>query len=167
MFDFGCGLGNLSLEAARRGHAVTAVDASSAAIAHIEHTAQRERLNLRTCLVDALHFSGCRSATDDRSGVPHDPTVACALPPAELQQRREQLIPGLLGRAIEVVDLEQGLRMRFKNRPGLLSELVGIIAQEQTCCSFLRFQITAEGNGGDVTFDVTGPPGTREMLRAL
>ena len=44
ILDFGCGLGNLSLEAARRGHRVVAVDASSAAIARINTDAQRDAL---------------------------------------------------------------------------------------------------------------------------
>ena len=49
----------------------------------------------------------------------------------------------------------------------MLAELVGIIYQERTCCSFLRFHLTAEPGTGPVIFEVTGPPGTREMLRAL
>ncbi len=35
VLDLGCGLGNLSLEAGRRGHRILAVDASPAAIARI------------------------------------------------------------------------------------------------------------------------------------
>ena len=96
-----------------------------------------------------------------------DQPIACSLSPAELSNRRDQLLPGLIQRAEEVTDLENGLRMRFGSRPDLLSELVGIIDQERTCCSFLRFQLTAEPGTGPVTFEVTGPPGTREMLRAL
>ena len=96
-----------------------------------------------------------------------DQPIACTLTPGELSSRREQLLPGLLKRAEEVTDLGNGLRMRFESRPGLLAELVGIIDQERSCCSFLRFHLTAEPGTGPVTFEVTGPPGTREMLRAL
>ena len=99
----------------------------------------------------------------DVSGQP----IACTLTPAELQERREQLLPGLFRRADEVTDLENGLRLRFSTKPGLLAELAGIIEQERGCCSFLRFQLTAEPSTGPIVFDVTGPPGTREMLRAL
>jgi len=95
------------------------------------------------------------------------PPIACTLTPGELNSRRAQLIPGLIERAEQVSDLENGLRLRFASSPGLLADLAGIIDSERTCCSFLRFRVTAEPGTGPVTFDVTGPPGTREMLRSL
>ncbi len=93
--------------------------------------------------------------------------VACALTPNELSERRAQLIPGLMERAKEVADLEDGLRLTFESSPGLLQELGRVVDQERTCCSFLRFKLSAEPGTGPITFEVTGPPGTREMLRAL
>ena len=63
--------------------------------------------------------------------------------------------------------MPNGLRLRFAAKPGLLAELARIIEQEQTCCSFLQFHIAVEAGNGPITFDVTGPSGTREMLRAL
>lgn len=44
--DFGCGLGNLAIAAARRGLDVTAVDASAAAIKHIREVATAEKLRI-------------------------------------------------------------------------------------------------------------------------
>ena len=92
---------------------------------------------------------------------------ACSLSPDQLRERRRELLPGLLKRADDVSDLPNGLRLRFASRPGLLAELARIIEQEQTCCSFLQFRIEVEASGGPITFEVTGPSGTREMLRAL
>jgi hypothetical protein len=57
--------------------------------------------------------------------------------------------------------------MRFESSPGSFAELARVVDQERSCCSFLRFQLTAEPGTGPVTFEVTGPPGTREMLRVL
>jgi tellurite methyltransferase len=52
VLDLGSGLGNLSLEAGRRGHRVVAVDASSAAVARINTDAQREALPVRAIQAD-------------------------------------------------------------------------------------------------------------------
>ncbi len=52
VLDLGSGLGNLSLEAGRRGHHVVAVDASPAAVARINTDAQREGLSVRAIQAD-------------------------------------------------------------------------------------------------------------------
>ncbi len=46
VLDFGCGLGNLALTAARRACSVTALDASPTAIAHLQQVAAQEALPL-------------------------------------------------------------------------------------------------------------------------
>jgi tellurite methyltransferase len=56
VLDLGCGLGDLSLEAGRRGHRVVAVDASPTAVARLNQDAQREGLSVRG--IQALS-SGC------------------------------------------------------------------------------------------------------------
>jgi hypothetical protein len=91
----------------------------------------------------------------------------CSLSPEQLQQRRQVLIPGLLKRADQVTSLDDGFRLRFAYRDGLLAELARVIEQEQTCCSFLRFRLSVEPGAGPITFEVTGPPGTGQMLRSL
>lgn len=64
-------------------------------------------------------------------------------------------------------DLAPRSRLRFISRPGLLTEIVTVIEQERTCCSFLRFQLVAEQGEGPILLDVSGPAGTRELLRGL
>jgi tellurite methyltransferase len=61
VLDLGCGLGNLSLEAARRGHWVVAVDASAAAVARINAAAQREGLAAQAVLADIEKWAIDRS----------------------------------------------------------------------------------------------------------
>ncbi len=46
VLDLGCGLGNLTLEAARGGHRVVALDASPTAIARIREVAREEALDI-------------------------------------------------------------------------------------------------------------------------
>ena len=120
-------------------------------------------LSIAAIVVPISTFAQSPSATS----TPSSTEVSCSLTPEQLQKRRQELIPGLIKRAQEVTDLPNGLRLRFDQRAGLLNELANVIEQEQDCCNFLRFELSVAPNAGDVTFEVTGPAGTREMLRAL
>jgi hypothetical protein len=66
-----------------------------------------------------------------------------------------------------VEDIDDGLRFHFENQPGLLTDLARVMEQEQDCCSFLHFRLVTEANAGPITFEVTGPSGTGQMLRGL
>lgn len=57
VLDLGCGLGNLAVEAARRGASVVAVDASPTAIARIQQVAAEENLALRGVQADLGDYS--------------------------------------------------------------------------------------------------------------
>ncbi|MGH8822405.1 MAG: class I SAM-dependent methyltransferase [Rhodoferax sp.] len=52
VLDYGCGLGNLTVAAARQGCAMVAFDASPAAIEHLRAMAQREDLDIQACEAD-------------------------------------------------------------------------------------------------------------------
>lgn len=56
VLDLGCGMGNLSIEAARCGAKVLAVDASSAAIERIQKTASVENLAINAVMADIGNF---------------------------------------------------------------------------------------------------------------
>jgi tellurite methyltransferase len=57
LLDFGCGLGNLAIAAARRGSAVTAVDASDTAIARIREVAAVEHLRIDAQCADIGRYA--------------------------------------------------------------------------------------------------------------
>jgi len=109
---------------------------------------------------------GCASSGPHAAAPPDEP-LACTLSPEELASRRDELLPGLVRRAVAREDLENGMRLRFESTDGLLAELAKAIEQERACCAFLRFAIGIEPEGGPIVVDVTGPPGTRELLRSL
>ncbi len=92
--------------------------------------------------------------------------LACTLTPQQLREGRGDLLPGLIERADEVTDLENGVRLAFAPRAGLLVELAGVMEREQTCCQFLSFRLDVEPKTA-VVLEVTGPDGTRELLRSL
>ena len=52
VLEYGCGLGNLAVQAARRGCTVLALDASPAAIEHLRGVSRREALPVRAEQVD-------------------------------------------------------------------------------------------------------------------
>lgn len=56
VLDYGCGLGNLAIEAARRGCPVTALDASHAAIEHLRAVANRDALPIEANEADLRCF---------------------------------------------------------------------------------------------------------------
>ena len=57
VLDLGCGLGNLSIEAARRGADVVAIDASSVAVEIIQEATLNENLRIRPVLADIASYS--------------------------------------------------------------------------------------------------------------
>jgi tellurite methyltransferase len=56
VLDYGCGLGNLAVQAARRGCRVLALDGSQTAIEHLREVAAREGLPLRAAVADVRSF---------------------------------------------------------------------------------------------------------------
>ena len=52
VLDFGCGLGNLAIAAAQRGCEVVALDASPAAIQHLQHIALAKKLPIEAAVAD-------------------------------------------------------------------------------------------------------------------
>ena len=56
VLDYGCGLGNLAVHAARRGCEVVALDASQTAIDYLRELASRESLPLRAGVADLRSF---------------------------------------------------------------------------------------------------------------
>jgi hypothetical protein len=93
--------------------------------------------------------------------------VACTLSPAEFESARGDLLPSLATMVLEWQERPNGLALRFDAAPGRVAAISRTIDRERQCCRFLRFQLTAEPDGGPLWLEVTGPPGTLEFLREV
>lgn len=96
-----------------------------------------------------------------------DLPIVCTLSPAALRARREGLLSELLRRAEEHQELPEGHRVRFAPSEDMLATIVRTVEAERQCCRLLRFQINVEPDGGPISFELSGPPGTREFIWAL
>ena len=95
------------------------------------------------------------------------PPVVCTLTAAALKARREGLLSALVGRAESREELPDGYRLRFAPDASVLSAIAETIEAERQCCRFLRFSVTVEPDGGPISLELTGPPGTREFVSAI
>ena len=93
--------------------------------------------------------------------------IACTLGPAALKARREDLLGGLVRRAVERVDIPNGYRVRFDPTEDILPAIARVIEVERRCCRFLTFELTIQPDDGPIWLQFTGPTGTREFLAGM
>lgn len=96
-----------------------------------------------------------------------DLPIACSLGPDALRARRDDLLGGLVRRAIDRIDIPNGYRVRFDDAAGILTEIAGVMEAERQCCRFLSFRLTAEPDNGPICLEFSGPSGTKEFLDGL
>jgi hypothetical protein len=93
--------------------------------------------------------------------------IACTLAPGELAARGDAFLPGLIATASSHEPLEDGVRLRFDAKDGILARIAAVVEAEHRCCAFLRFEIRVQAGDGPILLDVTGPPGTKDFLGGL
>jgi hypothetical protein len=86
--------------------------------------------------------------------------------PAELQERRRNVLAKMLTAVAASTELENGFIYQFTEGE-LISELANLIQLEHQCCPFLRFRLTVEPGQGAVSLEMTGPKGTNEFLAEI
>ena len=92
--------------------------------------------------------------------------VACSLDGRALAARQSDLRASVLAEAAKVERLADGYRWQFSAPGDVLARIGAVIDAERQCCRFLRFQVAADPDGGAITVDVTGPPGTAAFLES-
>src|SRR5215203_1853884 len=92
--------------------------------------------------------------------------IACSLDAPALGRRQSELRKSVLAEAAAVERLPNGYRWRFAHASDLFTRLGPTIDAERHCCAFLRFDLSADQDGGTVTLDITGPAGTVDFLES-
>jgi hypothetical protein len=93
--------------------------------------------------------------------------IACTLSPEDLRQRRAELLPGLLARAVGRETLAAGMQFQFEPSSETLAEIMRVIDAERQCCRFLQFELSVTPDLGPMVLTLSGPPGTLDFLSEL
>ena len=93
--------------------------------------------------------------------------IACTLSPDALRTRRDGVLADLRRRAERHELTESGVRLRFSSSADIVAALARVVDAERECCRFLRFVIAVEPDGGPVSLELSGPPGTRDFIAGL
>ena len=102
----------------------------------------------------------CMSATDVSR-----PALACALGPADLQDRVDEwhsVLEYAQGRSA----VADGVQVLLPADPALTARVARLVALEQQCCSFLEFTL-AVGAPGRLLLTVTSPPEALPLVQEL
>lgn len=95
------------------------------------------------------------------------PIIACdpSAFSASERERYDVLREQVRSAAGDVRETEDGFALRFETKPAVLGALAEWIALERLCCPFLDFVVEVPARQGFATVLVSGPEGTKDVLR--
>ena len=93
--------------------------------------------------------------------------IACTLSSKDLEDRKNKLFSNLFSNIDKVDELENGYSFYFKFNDNTFSQITELIHSERKCCKFLRFDLHSLPNDGPVILDITGPEGTKALIRSM
>ena len=99
--------------------------------------------------------------------MPEELPVACRLSTQELRSREATLLAEFKTALITIQELADGYLFQVRDDQRGIAIAADLIAAERECCPFLRFELAAEPNMGQVTVRMTGPSGTKEFLKSM
>lgn len=90
------------------------------------------------------------------------PTVACMLTSRDLARQRDRWQMLAAKALIERIETDRGIRISFRDEPGVADELRELVAVENECCSWARW--TVEASAEEIVLDVSS---TRDGIPVL
>lgn len=98
------------------------------------------------------------------SAEPAEIPIVCTLQSAEFHEREAAIQKGLMSRVVAVSELETGYAYRLPADDHAFREATEFIDLERRCCPFLDFLLSVPRGSGDITLELTGPPGAKEFI---
>ena len=96
-----------------------------------------------------------------------DIRVACCLSDAELRNRASTLLARFESAVIATEELPDGYVFWVPGDKKWMGVVWEAVVAERECCPFLTFELTAQSNMGPVSVRVTGPAGTKDILKTI
>ena len=95
--------------------------------------------------------------------------VACtpAGVPANKKQRWIELGVQIYGAVEALEELPDGYACRLPGDAATLVETAEYVSLDRLCCTFARWELRVEPNGGPLWLRLTGPDGTKELIRSV
>jgi alkylmercury lyase len=94
---------------------------------------------------------------------PEPRVFACTLPPAELRQRRVEVLASVRRRVSRIEETADGFVFTFARSPELLLELEEFVRFEAVCCSFISMQLLSAGN--ELELRMSAPQGAKAFIQ--
>lgn len=93
------------------------------------------------------------------------PAIACGLGGEEARTQTERWVR--LGRhaGLGRAETADGLRIRFRDQPGVEEELRALVAVESSCCAWARWEVHRAG--GELVMQVSSAPEGASALHAM
>ena len=95
---------------------------------------------------------------------PSEIPIVCTLQSAEFREREAAIQNGLMARVIGISALDAGYAFRLPADDAAYREVAEFIDLERRCCPFFDFRLSVPRGSGDITLEVTGPPGAKEFI---
>jgi hypothetical protein len=96
-----------------------------------------------------------------------DTPIACSLTTPELREREATLLAQFRSVVVEAEELQDGFAFHLTGGCKVIDLTAELIGAERECCPFLTFEVVALANKGPVTVRVTGPAGTKQLVRSV
>ncbi len=88
-----------------------------------------------------------------------------ALSPAQ-RKRHSELIHYVLSEPLSLKELAEGYEFSFKKEAEVFLKIAEWVVLERVCCPFLSFSLALDQGDGPIRLGITGPAGTKDVLKA-